>query len=228
MTKSKWYFCIPLMVLCLVFSLALRRVVVKPDTASFFNLIESFLFILGTAFFFIRKQKVRCILQIVVFSLLILVVILCLLFRITRMSVSRAVILLGCLFLFFSSLSELVRVTATFDKALYFEKNGKFKKAIRIYSIVLMHDRDNAYIRYNRGYLYDKAGQYRKAERDFMRSSECPEPDPKSFMALGVYRFENNQMEEAVVLAKKALSMDPSLDSYIPKGLRDSFLLQRD
>ncbi|MDD5929045.1 MAG: hypothetical protein PUC37_04480 [Spirochaetales bacterium] len=100
-------------------------------------------------------------------------------------------------------------------------RQKKYKSAILIYNQLIKKNPNRTDLIYSRGSLYDKIGKYKKAEKDFNRSINSENPDARGFIALGIYKYENEENEKALELLKKGIEMDSALKEYLPQSMKD-------
>jgi len=115
-----------------------------------------------------------------------------------------------------------------------YSSTGKNKEAIGAYKSALEKEPENEIARYNLGALYDKEGQFEDAEREFRTLIKTNPGCADAYNYLGyLYAEKGINLDEAVILIKKALSIEPDngyfVDSlgwaYFKKGLYDEALL---
>ncbi len=98
---------------------------------------------------------------------------------------------------------------------------NKIKSAILVYSVLIRKNRNRTDLIYSRGTLFDKINKYKKAKKDFLKSIESENPDPRGFIALGIYKYENHENDKAIELLRKGVQLNPDLYEYLPQPMKD-------
>lgn len=91
-----------------------------------------------------------------------------------------------------------------------------FVRAEEILLRSLILDRDDVSLRYLLGIVYDELGQDEKSEQEFLKCLELDPDDPDANNALGYFYAERGKnLDEAVMLIKKALKVEPKNGAYL-------------
>ena len=98
---------------------------------------------------------------------------------------------------------------------------NKTKTAILVYSVLIRKNKNRTDFIYSRGSLFDKIRNYKKAEKDFLKSIESENPDPRGFIALGIYKYENHENDKAIELFRKGIKLNSDLYEYLPQPMKD-------
>lgn len=88
---------------------------------------------------------------------------------------------------------------------------GDYRNAIKLYQEAIRKNPGLGYLSYNLGVLYMKLNRKKEAEQQLARSITLLKDSPEPYNALGTLRAEQNRLDEAEDLYKKAMARGPRL-----------------
>ncbi|WP_291861778.1 tetratricopeptide repeat protein [Marinilabilia sp.] len=113
------------------------------------------------------------------------------------------------------------------DRSLIYNNDGvvqmnkrDFSSAIESFSKAIMEDSLNSLFYRNRAYCYFYDGQYEKSEKDFLQCIALGDEKPEFFYYLGLGRYNNNDIRNALDYYGRAIELDPqNSDYYYRRGI---------